>query len=247
MDDFMHKKTVLFFLFSLFASQASEAAIHPVVSVGYGLDYVHTGAIEKTFMLEAPFQDTYFSSASTFHGGVGNVFVGMESQFHPFLSAQFGLSYTRPATMNVQGSIWQFGTPQFYNKGYQYYIQSQQAMLEAKLLTTIATPYPLHPYFMLGLGESFNKSFGYTEIPLAPYASVNPAGFARNTSHSFVYMVGIGLDVNVAEHVRVGASYRQTELGDTHLGTMPNQTGSTELSYGPLRTNEVLVNLTYVG
>jgi|GEM_PF-5064767 len=243
----MYKKILLLFLTALTPFISHAATTRPIVSLAYGVDYIHLPSLQKDISLEAPFQDTYISPSQTLHGPVVGIFLGLESALPWDLLGQVGLGYYRPQILTVQGTILQFGNPDYNNKSYQENIQTQQALIEFKLLSTIQTRFPLHPYIVAGVGESINKSYGYTETPLAPYVVVNTDTFANRTLHSFIYTVGLGIDVDVTAHVRLGVGYRQIELGAAKLGTMPNQADTNVLSYNTLQTSEILFNFTYVG
>ena len=104
----------------------------------------------------------------------------------------------------------------------------------------------LYPYVLLGLGGSFNTASNYaTNVP--PFLTFTRL-YANNTSNAFAFRVGLGFDVNITPHTRVGLAYRFADLGSVQLGaaTIDNIKAAGTLSQSNLYANEVLAQFTYV-
>ena len=63
----------------------------------------------------------------------------------------------------------------------------------------------IHPYINLGIGEAVNKAYDYHEEPRASDAVPMMQPFADQTVHHFTYLTGLGFDVDITQHVRIGA------------------------------------------
>lgn len=65
---------------------------------------------------------------------------------------------------------------------------------------------------------------------------------------AFSYAIGIGIDADLSSHVRIGAGYRFSDLGQIKLGnaTIDTTSASGTLSQAHLYTNEILAQLTFM-
>lgn len=85
---------------------------------------------------------------------------------------------------------------------YKYNVVARELLAQAKLMR----PYhdKFYPYFLVGLGGSFNKASNYsTNVP--PFLTFTRE-YGNNTSSSFAYRVGLGMDMDVTQHARIGLS-----------------------------------------
>lgn len=218
------------------------ASVHPVVSVALGEDVANIG-MNQNIQIISPYYNTY---SGNFHNNklAGGIFLGVETPLMNSIFGQFGLSYYQSNAFLARGRVLQFGDPAFDNLNYNYNIQSQRVFLESKLLGSYKERF--HPYVNLGLGEARNKAYGYTETGVTSADVPMIPGFSAHTTHSFAYLVGVGMDVDLNAHMRLGGLYRFVSLGKARLSTSPLQDSSDTLKNNSLNTNEFLVQFSYL-
>jgi opacity protein-like surface antigen len=71
--------------------------------------------------------------------------------------------------------------------------------------------------------------------------------FGSHSNSAFTYSVGLGIDVNIAEHWRLGAGYRFLDLGGASLGVSGLQSGTRTISNSHIHANELLLQVSFVG
>ncbi|CDZ76194.1 Opacity protein antigens [Legionella massiliensis] len=148
------------------------------------------------------------------------VFLGEEFNqltINPSLLFQAGIEYTYFGKNHLSGSNTAGVEPEtstLYR--YDYTLQSQQLLAVAKILAT--THQVFHPYLSVGIGASSNDSRQFSQ-KTQELESINLAPrFANHRKTAFSYSLGLGLDVNVSAHLRMGAGYRFSGLGHSSLG-----------------------------
>jgi opacity protein-like surface antigen len=216
----------------------------PVITVTVGPDFMNAGHAQ-TLTLLPPFQNHYTSNnASQTVVDVGG-FVGVERAISHRISAQLGVSGYYDSNINPQGHVWQFALPEFDNLKYKYRIQMARAMVSGKILTSFADYASLHPYVSWEVGAAFNRASNYAEKALIPTV-IPPAPFASHSQTSFAYGVGVGLDYNLNEQIRVGLGYQFADLGAASLRGCPDALTNQTLRISHLYTNQLRFQLTYL-
>lgn len=215
----------------------------PLATFSFGADSVNTH-LNQSIVILAPYSNNYISGGANlqFFGGL---FLGAESSLPRDLLAQLGLGFYKSKAYVVRGSVYQFNDPNFNNLAYQYYLQSQRFIVETKLLSTIRQYF--HPYLTIGAGEAINQAYQYSETGVDSDDVPMAQGFNNHTYHSFTYQVGLGLEADLTQHLRLGGGYRYVDLGKAGLGTTPLQDSSTTIQYQHLHVNEFLLQLSYLG
>ena len=124
---------------------------------------------------------------------------------------------------------------------YQYDIQSRQLLLEGKLLYHWQR---YHPYLSAGMGASWNTSLNYN-VNIQPAFTTFSNQFANNMQTSFSYLVGLGVDVDLTDALRLGLGYRFTDFGSAKTGTSTIDTLMTTntLAQSHIYANEILIQL----
>lgn len=172
-------------------------------------------------------------------------FLGVEHPFFANWLLQSGIAYSISNSLNRSGTFIQgadAGSADQYD--YNFKVRTQQLMAQAKFMHLYQNKF--YPYLLLGLGASFNNSSNYsTSVP--PFLTFTRQ-YADNQSHSLAYRVGLGVDVDIASHLRLGVAYRFTGLGKINLGTATiDHTYVPEtLSQSNVYANEAQVQLTYI-
>jgi len=162
-----------------------------------------------------------------FGGFVGNAFPYFNDDWgieNSDWEIQLGLSYYQLSSVRVAGTLSQ-GTDtitrlDWQQFDYRYKIISRQALVEAKL---VASWYDvLHPYIEAGIGASFNNAYHYS----VTFISTNPVNevfvtpvYKDNTNTAFSYRAGLGIDIDIIDHVRLGVGYRFVDWGKADLGS----------------------------
>ncbi len=214
----------------------------PLATFTIGPDFLNPGQAQ-TLTLLPPFQNTYTKGITSQTAADAGAFVGLERKFYDKLWVQLGVSGYVDAQITPKGSVWQFTLPEFEDLGYAYHIHHSRFMATTKLLTTISLYPLLHPYVSGEIGGAFNHAHGYQETPLE--AGVLPmAPFADHSQTSFAWGVGVGLDYNLNQHVRLGAGYQFSDLGGASLGPTSAALTTQTLSLSHIYANQVRCQLT---
>lgn len=218
----------------------------PFITLGGGIAL--TSNIGRTVNLPDPIPGPNGVDAYTVNHGVQTVgavdaFVGMEYRFHPLARLQLGLGYNQTSSYEVEGTAVQGrGSPTPSSFLYQYKIVARQYLFETKLLANLWWYY--HPYIVLGAGVSQNSAFGYQTI--SPSVLLQPQ-FANQTTGSFTYNAGFGIDIEMVADVRFGLGYRFIDFGKVQLGNaVSNSSSSGTLSQPNFYANELLAQVTFV-
>ncbi len=220
---------------------------HPIASINVGAGFSNDAGQSKNFPILNPITDEFYnydSDHSTQTVGLFGGFLGLEHEIKTNLSIQVGLDYTQSSPFTAKGSFVQGADVASQDTfSYDYSIITRQILAEGKLLYT--THQFFHPYVTLGLGSSFNKAYNYrTDVPSNLTLT---RMYTNNSSTSFSYMAGLGMEVDVHPHTRLGLSYRFTNLGKTQLGkaNIGGVPVSGTLSQSNFYDNEILLNLIY--
>lgn len=171
--------------------------------------------------------------------------IGNEMYISPHFAWQSAISFYRDSHLNVSGSLTQGVTPPSSDiYGYSYAIATQQLLLENKLMARVNNR--LLPYFTFGLGTAFNNSYDF-RTTAQPTLVFTPQFPSKKVS-SFSYNLGVGVDVNIEPHTRLGLGYRFTNFGRTSLGNGTINTTALPytLSQSHLYVNELVAQISYV-
>lgn len=221
---------------------------HAVLSIGAGAAISSDIGKSKTFPIVNPITDEFYvysAKSSNQIAGVFDGFIGAEWMFHPQWALQMGPGYNQAWNFRAKGSYLQGADPESADQySYHYNILTRQLLAEGKLLYHFKPCY--HPYVLLGLGAAFNDASDYgTNVP--PFLTFTRQ-YKDNTQTSFTYTVGLGIDVDVLEHLRLGIGYRFSDFGQVKLGNATIDTTSVNgtLSQNHLYASEVLAQITIV-
>ena len=100
------------------------------------------------------------------------------------------------------------------------------------------------PSISASAGIGFNQAYGFNNTPLI-FEAVQGPNFTSNTTTSFVYTIGVGVQKHIAPNVSVGIGYEFANWGRSQLGVAPFQTMGNGLVLDNLYTNGILVNITF--
>lgn len=144
--------------------------------------------------------------------------------------------------MTIKGDVWQFALPEFDDLSYTYHIHHARVMASAKLLTTLIQP-SLHPYVSGEIGAAFNQASGYKETPLEVGAIPTPP-FSNHSQTSFAWGVGVGVDYNLNQQIRLGVGYQFADLGSASLGQTTAELTTQSITLPHLYANQLRFQLT---
>lgn len=220
----------------------------PVVGLGGGVAITTNLGQSQNFSILNPITDefyTYYPTAQSQTAGLFEVFLGAERRVLSNWIFQGGLAYSQSGSYQAKGNFVQgadAGSADQYT--YQYKVTARELLAQAKLMRSYHDKF--YPYVLAGIGGSFNQASSYaTNVP--PFLTFT-RDYVNNTSGSFAYKVGLGMDMDVTQHARLGVAYRFSGLGQADLGSanIDNVGVSGHLSQSNLNANEVLVQLTYI-
>lgn len=235
---------------SLFADGLSNASVtlvkpnpyRALATFSVGPDFTNAGQAQ-TLTLLPPYQNHYTAEDTGKAVADTGLFLGVERMFSNRLFAQLGVSGYVDSDFTPKGHVWQFNSPLFDNLTYLYHIHHTRVMVEGKLLTNYPSHPDILPYFSWQLGVAFNQTSGYQETPLIP--DVPPtAPFAGSNQSAFAYGVGLGIDYNLNQHVRLGLGYQFADLGSASLGVTAAEAIASTLVVPHLYTNQLRFQLT---
>lgn len=238
----MNSACKLFLLLALIVPTSLYAQTNTYLRLSAGELFTSPGTSQTI-----AFSADYWKRNVANNNSVAAVFAGLSAGMRLPLTNRFdaevGLGLYQTQSLTLNGKVYQYSSPQFYNMNYDCKIINQSVMLEGKLLTTYSSIY--HPYISVGMGLGHNRSYAYTESPIVSYAVPDPA-FHSATQNSFVYNVGLGVDVDVATQWRVGIGYQYGYLGKVELGASSGQVTSQRPSLGQITASDVLLTASYI-
>lgn len=217
------------------------AEVRPLVVLSTGVDVIDIGRSQDLTLLP-PFENKYVTTKHSDQQLLGGGFVGFESNLKNNWAWQLGLAYYQDKTIPISGNVVQ-DTADFSDPSldYNYSIANCRVLLESKLLYNFKQQY--HPYAIIGAGQGWNRSYGYTEQPIDTNNVPMLQSFASRSTRTFTYEVGAGLDYDVNSSIRVGGGYRFADLGAAKLGISSVQATDDYLQYKHLYSNQVVFQI----
>lgn len=197
----------------------------------------------QTFYL-APDTEKTFTANNTSHALVdGEIFLGLQRPLGEKLAGQIGLAVARTGNTSMSGDIWDDADSQFDNYTYHYQVRHTRLALKGKVLIDIG--YIVMPWVGGSLGVGFNQAHDFSNTPTISEAVVMP-NFTSNTTTSFTYTLGAGVQVHLSRHWEAGVGYEFADWGKSQLGRASGQILNNGLSLSHFYTNGFLLNLTYL-
>jgi opacity protein-like surface antigen len=172
-------------------------------------------------------------------------FFGEEFALKPHWALQAGIGFYQSAQLNANGLVTQGVDEDSLNTySYKYMIRSYQFLAEGKLLYAMQR---YHPYVSFGVGAVYNDTHGFNVDIQPPYTTVSNQ-FNNRSITSASYTAGLGMDVDICDHTRLGIGYRFANQGRAYTGKSVIDTVETNnaLEQEHLYVNSVLAQFTYV-
>ncbi len=199
----------------------------------------------QTIYIQPNFPNTYVSNQSTQVLVDGELFAGIQRNVREDVLGQLGLTFAQTSPAKLDGLVWEMGDPAFDNLIYSYRIIHTHVAVKGKALITRFND-KNWPYVSGSAGVGFNRSYNYGTTEVIDEA-VSPPDFNANTKTTFTYTLGIGLQHKIDEQIQVGVGYAFADWGKSALAPAPGQSTSGTLALNHLYTNQLQLNLTYLG
>lgn len=225
------------------ASSFSQNGSAWVYSLSVGPTWESAGKTQ-TFALHPYVLNSYVADRTTKPLIDVEFFAGFTHSLRSWVDGQFGFSVATANPARLSGQVWSYASPEFYNFNYSYEIQHVQFSVREKWLTKKAIK-ETKAYLSGEIGVSLNRAYNYNQYALNSQVVVPPS-FRNNTTTSFAYTVGAGLQRALNEHIQVGAGYEFSDWGNSSLDRAIGQTMGTGLSLSHLYTNGLIFHVTYL-
>lgn len=229
-------------------AEPTQAQWYQVMGLGGGASFTTNLGPSKNFPIINPITDQFFTynrNSPTQNAPLFEAFLGAERAVYSNWRVQAGLAYDQTGAISSNGILTQGADVQSSDRySYQFKVITRQLLVQGKLMRQYHENY--FPYLMLGLGASFNSASGFTtNVP--PFLTFTRQ-YANKSNNTFAYRAGLGLDVDLSSHARLGIGYRFAGLGGFTLGkaTIDNISVPGTLSESNLNANEVLAQFTYI-
>lgn len=177
--------------------------------------------------------------------GTGEAFAGLQYTMTHQFDGQIGIAVAGSGLAKLSGDVWDDADPAFNNFKFSYNVAQVRVALKGKLIAT-HTKFSkvVQPYLSASLGVGFNWANDYIATPRL-FEAVSTPNFSANTTTSFSYTIGAGIQKSLNQHWHVGVGYELADWGKNQLGRAPGQTLGTGLSLQHLYTNEFQFTVSY--
>ncbi len=239
----------ILFSSSVFAAAENKASTNGQFFVGLipGLTWV-TGNQTQTFNLQSDITKTYTADNNAPYVPSGEIFVGWQKPF--FASAikqplvgQIGVSVVGAGNATFSGDIWEDADPNFNNFSYNYKIQHTHVALKGRLIGNAS--HFLEPYVSGSLGVGFNHAYDFKAQPKIS-AEIAAPPFGSNTTTTFTYTLGIGLQKSFTQNLQVALGYEFADWGKSQLSRAIGQTQNQGPTLNHLYANQLQLSLFYI-
>mgnify|MGYP003639725689 CR=1 FL=1 len=231
-------------IFSAAAFATSKDTVLPAGTTGHWFEGVHaakqfynTDATSNVNMVPGYAPDQYNTSKAD-GGWGGGLFVGYalqrKSNWFPWLGLSVDYQYISPTKFS--GDMLVNSLPQAKNFNISYNVQTSDILAIFKV--DIYDWHGLRPFVLEGAGVAINSASSYQESPTAGNSARTSPGFGSNSTTTFAYELGLGLDYVVSTHWALSATYAYLNNGvaKTSAGTAYNGAGIAHSVEGLSRT-----------
>ncbi|MCX7090622.1 MAG: outer membrane beta-barrel protein [Legionellales bacterium] len=167
----------------------------------------------------------------------------MQRTLNAQFTGQFGLALAASSNANLNGDIWQDADPDFNNFSYKYQVSHTHVAVKGKLLVDVGQV--VKPYVSGSLGVGFNRAHNFTITPKL-FQQIAPLAFQSNTTTSFTYTLGAGIQKSLNEHWQAGLGYEFADWGNSQLARATGQSLNSGLSLSNLYTNSLQFSVSYI-
>lgn len=218
---------------------------HFVVGISGGPTWV-TGNQTQTINLQPDITKTYTGNNQSSPIPSAEFFAGWQKAFfsmHQPVIGQLGVSFVDTGDTTLSGNVWEDGDPAFNNFNYTYKVNHMHVAIKGRLIGNYNTP--LKPYISASAGVGCNRAHNFVITPTVS-GEVAAPGFQSNTTTTFTYTLGIGLQMNITSQLQAAIGYEFADWGKVQLSRAPGQTMNQGPTLNHLYGNEVQLSLFYV-
>jgi len=203
-----------------------------------------SGNQTQTINLELDEKKTYTANSNSQTFPSGELFMGWQQPWvsHPSLMTQLGIAVAAAGNVNLNGDIWEDGDPNFDNFNYSYKVQHTHVAIKARLLGYVGSSF--EPYISASAGLGFNRAYDFSITPKISQ-EVAPPPFHDNTTTTFVYTLGIGIQHPLNNDFQVAIGYEFSDWGHVGLSRADDQTINQGVALNHLYAHEIALSLFY--
>ncbi|MEO8401745.1 MAG: porin family protein [Gammaproteobacteria bacterium] len=217
-----------------------------VIGLSIGSSWV-SGNQTQTINLQPDIVKTY--TAGKINNAIPSfeLFIGAQKPLVPRLMThsfigQLGLSVAETSQAKLTGDIWEDADPNFNNYNYKYKINHSAVSIKGRLI--VNDGYIVEPYISGSMGIGINRASGFTITPKISEEVVPPA-FKSNTTTTFSYSLGIGLQKLFYKNLQVAVGYEFADWGKSRLSPAAGQTTNQGLTQNHLYAQILQLSLFY--
>lgn len=217
-----------------------------VIGLSAGPTWI-SGNKTQTISLEPDVIKTY--TATNLSSAVPSVelFVGVQQSWFTSLIkqpliGQLGASIVDAGNVEQGGDIWDEADPAFNNANYTYKVNHAHLAIKGRLICDGSQMFK--PYISASIGVGFNHAYDFSTYPTNT-AEVVPPSFASNTTTTFTYTLGIGLQTSFTTQLQAAIGYEFADWGQIQLSRAAGQTTNQGLALNHLYANQLQLSLFY--
>ncbi len=217
-------------------------AWQPLVDLSVGPAWSNSGETQ-TFYLQPDVEKTYTANKNIPAFVNWEVFLGGQHNLGVNYLGQLGIAVQGAGNATLSGDVWEDADPDFNNFIYSYNINHVAVALKGKLIG-----YPsfyVQPYISGSAGVGFNHSYAFAILPKIS-AEIPAPNFTNNTTTTFSYTLGIGLQKTFYTHYQIGVGYEFDDWGKSNLSAAPLQSENQGLSLQHLYAHQLQFTIGYI-
>lgn len=206
---------------------------------------VSSTTVRNGIGVEPPFDLDVYST----HDSDQTVMFGVQAgrrwalDYQWFSALSLGVQY-QVFPSHVKGQVIQFSLPEFTNYNFKWRMNSNLALVNAKL--NLMEYKRFSPYINGGVGALFNTYEHYTETALPGVTARISPSYQGKGNTRFTYILGAGMDYQFSPEFIASAGYQFTDLGVVSTGSGTETWSGQSLNFGDHQSNAFLFGLTYL-
>jgi opacity protein-like surface antigen len=221
-----------------------DLCAHPLLSLSGGPAWINPGTTQNLY-LDYDYNNAYRPNSNQQPIGFAEVYLALQKNINTNVANQFGVAFSGSWMAKVNGQVWQYNDPLFYNYDYTYNLRQLRLALRDKIIYEQGIfDQKMMPYITGSVGLGFNQSYTYSETPLSSSIIANPA-FSNKSLNAFTYSVGAGLQTCPWNHFVFGVGYEFMDWGRSALGAASGQVLNVAPSMSHLYMNTLLFSITF--
>lgn len=219
---------------------------HFIAGLSAGPTWV-TGNETQTINLQPDVVKTYTAS----NQGVGfpsvELFLAWQrawfiSSINQPLLSQLGLSIVGAGNAKLSGNIWEDANPAFNNFNYSYQVNHVHFAAKGRVIGYRNRF--VEPYVSASVGIGFNHAYNFT-IDAKTSSETAAPPFQPNTTTTFSYTLGIGLQKELNPQLQAAIGYEFADWGQIQLARATGQTVGQGLGLNHLYASQLQFSLFY--